>query len=211
MKTNNKKKSSKIRIRSNEKMASIDLVAFLFDSDKKLIEKADVVKNEVSFKTSIDNNKNFNLLLIPKRETTSREENYKTLLSKYKAYQPKIYSNNKNELEVLSIPDRFTDFWFLRKCRVLGNVSKTFSINNFSEKKGLCNMRVHICEVDRIQWLIPKIPDDIIVKIPDLILHPEIPIPIPTLPEIPRPIPPIPFPDLKLKTSFFKAKTRPTL
>lgn len=62
MKTNNKKKSSKIRIRSNEKMASIDLVAFLFDSDKKLIEKADVVKNEVSFKTSIDNNKNFNLL-----------------------------------------------------------------------------------------------------------------------------------------------------
>ncbi len=211
MKTNNKKKDSKIKIRPNEKTISIDLVAFLFDSNKKLIEKADVVKNEVSFKTSIDDNKKFNLLLAPKREITSREENYKTLVSKYKAYQPKIYTNNKNELEVLSIPDRFTNFWFLRKCRVLGNVSKRFSINNFSEIKGLCNMRVHICEVDRIQWLIPKIPDDIIVRIPDLVLYPEIPIPIPTLPEIPEPIPTIPSSDIKLKTNFFEGEVRPIL
>ena len=211
MKTNNKKKSSKIKIRSNEKTASLDLVALLFDSDKKLIEKADVVKNEVSFKTDIEANRKLNLLLVPKRKIASKEENYKTLLSKYKAYQAQIFSNDKNELEVLSIPDSFTNFWFLRKCRVLGNVSKTFSINNFSDKKGLCNMRVHICEVDRIQWLIPRIPDDIIVKIPDLILYPEIPIPIPTLPEIPEPIPPIPFPDLNLNTNLFEAKARPTL
>ena len=51
----------------------------------------------------------------------------------------------------------------------------------------------------------PKIPDDIIIRIPDLVLHPEIlfPIPVDPFPPLPPFPDPIPLPISRNKNQFF--------
>ncbi len=196
----------KISIKSGEKTVPIDLVGLLFDRDKNFIERVDIKKDSIHFEASLDKLRTFNLLIAPKTTAVLNEKNYNILLSKHKAYKPKLFKKANKELEILSIPELYIPFWNYKKCRVFGNVFKEFNINNFSEKKGLCNMRVHICEVDKIQWLIPRIPDDIILRIPDLILRPEIPVPVPTLPDPPLPNPPFEIRDFN---SVFSGINRP--
>ncbi|KAA1245999.1 hypothetical protein [Aquimarina sp. RZ0] len=167
----------------------IELKALLFDKKKRLLERTFVRNEEAVFKTKVRTKDDVRLLIVPNSRGAERETDYDLLQTKYKAYKPIIRFTNDQQFEILPIPELFLPFWFTRKCRVAGNVSKFFDINGFAEKKGLCHMRVHICEVDRIQWLIPRIPDDIISRIPDLVLNPELPIPVPVLPDPPIPDP----------------------
>ncbi|OEJ98509.1 hypothetical protein A8C32_04660 [Flavivirga aquatica] len=177
---------------SKKTSESMELKAFLFSRKKKLIESVIVKNDEAVFKTKVKKTSDVILLVVPNKKGVERVTDYRVLVSKYKAYKPIIKLNDKRKFEILPIPEKFLPLWFIRKCRVVGNVSKSFNINNFIERRGLCNMRIHICEVDKIHWLIPRIPDDIFIKIPDLVFNPEIPIPVPSLPD--PPIPPLPDP-----------------
>ncbi|WP_442265589.1 hypothetical protein ACSIGC_14995 [Tenacibaculum sp. ZS6-P6] len=206
-----KEKNTTIHFKSSEKTKSLELIAYLFDRNKKLVEKVIIKDDKAKFKTKFDRRDNSSILVLPNDEAISNETDFAVLASKHKAYRPKVRINRNNELEALAIPDKLTAFWFRKKCRVLGNVSKVFNINNFKDRKGLCNVRVHICEVDRIEWLLPKVPDDIIIKIPDLILYPEIPMPIPTIKEIPEIPRPFPLPNLNFDFNFFEGTKRPEL
>ncbi|TDH26239.1 hypothetical protein EXU57_12180 [Segetibacter sp. 3557_3] len=62
--------------------------------------------------------------------------------------------------------------WQIRFCRVIGKVKKDFNIDGQLVVKPLCKARVHICEVDKVLFWLDKIPDNIILRIPDLILEP---------------------------------------
>jgi hypothetical protein len=76
-------------------------------------------------------------------------------------------------------PGDISRFWLLRSCRVRGKVIKKFLLNDLSQYRGLCHARVHICEIDRLIWWIARIPDYVIKKIPEIIVSPQWPIPIP--------------------------------
>ncbi|AXF85417.1 hypothetical protein DTO96_101148 [Ephemeroptericola cinctiostellae] len=74
-------------------------------------------------------------------------------------------------------------------CNVRGRLIKYVTLPDGTvQELPICNARVHVCEVDRIQWLLPKIPDVHIIKLREDILDrlniiktpfPPIPIPIP--------------------------------
>jgi len=189
----------RIPIKFNENITEpLSLRAYLFTRKKKFIESTIVKNEEAIFKTKVKKKSDVFLLIAPNKKDSSRITNYYTLLYRRKAYRPVIRLNTDRKFEILPIPNRYLPFWHIRKCRVTGNVSKYFDISGFKEKKGLCKMKVHICEVDKIHWLLPRIPDNIITRIPDLIFNPELPIPVPVpdlLPPI-QPFPqPMPFPD----------------
>ena len=185
----------KISVKFSKKPTeTLELRVFLFDKKRGFIENTIVKNDEALFKTKVKTKDDVLLLVVPNKKGIEGITNYQVLLSKYKAYKPVIRLNSKRKFEILPIPDRFIPAWFIRKCSVTGNVSKFFDISGFFEKKGLCNVRVHICEVDKISWLIPRIPDDIIIRIPDLMIHPKIPIPVPVFPD--PPIPPLPDPPI---------------
>ena len=67
-----------------------------------------------------------------------------------------------------------------------GRVVRPVLIGGVLHDMPVCNARVHICEVDRLWWLIPRLPDPIINRIRDEILEqiewPPRPIPIPDPP-----------------------------
>ncbi len=78
--------------------------------------------------------------------------------------------------------------WFWCDCRVRGHVIKVETLGGVTYEKPVCHARVHICEVDRLPWIIAQLPDDIILRLRDELLEAiRWPIPIPD--------PPGPWPD----------------
>jgi hypothetical protein len=113
------------------------------------------------------------------------------LLMKAGAYQPSMKLKDGYLLELGRIPD-ISRFKF-RLCNITGTVTKAFTIDGVTQVWPFCNVRVHICEVDPLYFVLPKIPDvdifDIRDRILDMILKEKFP---------PDPIPdpsPVPWPD----------------
>jgi hypothetical protein len=82
----------------------------------------------------------------------------------------------------IDIPGVVIDFWPFCFCWVRGRVVRQ------SDNRAVCNARVHICEVDRIPWLITRLPDLELLRLRDDLLE------IIRNPPIPKPRP-IPDPD----------------
>ncbi len=171
------------------------LKVWLFTRDGRYIDQAPVTKNNAEFKTLKDvDADNLRVLITP--DFTDQFIKVQTIndLEKFKPYEP-VLKWDKNQLVLLPVPSKLADVWLIRFCRVIGLVKKDFVIDGKKVEKPLCKARVHICEVDKIWFWIDRIPDDIILRIPDIVL-------IPWKPLRPRfPFPPDPGP---IFTNFFK-------
>jgi hypothetical protein len=193
----------------NKPPQDIPLIAFLFSRSGKLLEKSPVQKETVEFKTYNKNPKELRLFIAPVANKKIEDVTTVNMLEKFRPYEAVINFDPRGAITVMPIPDYLTKFWHLRMCRIRGKVIKNFTIGNISQDRAICNARVHICEVDRIWWWIHKIPDDIILKIPPIVLEPRWPIPIPDpgpwLSDLnPQPLPPGPFPPVDFKNRIAK-------
>ncbi|GJM32188.1 MAG: hypothetical protein DHS20C18_11890 [Saprospiraceae bacterium] len=115
-------------------------------------------------------------------------------LEKIRAYEPIIRRNLDQQIDILPIPESLSKVWWWVICRVKGRLVKWFLIDGNWELKPICNAKVHICEVDRIYWIIKQIPDNIIYKFREIFYEEEI-----RWPEPPGP-PPVeigPIPELR--------------
>lgn len=158
---------------------NIPLKAFLFNRKGELMESVAVTGDKADFKMAARGIRDTRVFIVPAGD--ERLETATTIadLQRFKPYEPVLNLDPKGNLKVLPIPANLLKLWKLRFCRVRGNVYKTFSMSGVTQNRPICHARVHICEIDKIWWLLPKIPDYIIKKIPDIILYPERPIPIP--------------------------------
>lgn len=102
-------------------------------------------------------------------------------MSGIKAYEPVLkFEPNKRQYEILPIPEFYWKWWFWCHCRVRGQVVKPITIGGVSYEKPVCNARVHICEADRLYFLLPRLPEQVIWKLRDELLQViERPIPFP--------------------------------
>jgi len=174
--------SEKIRIPlsfSVKPAENLPLMAFLFFRNGKLLESSPVRGDAIEFKTSGLNLRLYRVLVAP--ATDKRIEAAKTLaeLERFKPFEPVLDFDANGAIGHVVIPAEISRFWLLRSCRVRGKVIKNFSLNGVSQDRGLCHARVHICEIDRIAWWISRIPDYVIRKIPEIVVGPRWPIPIP--------------------------------
>lgn len=139
----------------------IALRAYLFSRTGKLLQTADVSKDQVTFSAAFRSIRDVRVLIAPADASNQRIETPGDL-ARYKPYEPVFSISEKGVLETLPIPYRYWCWWVKKSCRVTGTVKKMFDISGFVEAKTICDVRVHICEVDRIGWIIWSIPDHII-------------------------------------------------
>jgi hypothetical protein len=92
--------------------------------------------------------------------------------------------------ELLPIPKFNWNFWTWCKCRVRGQVVRPISNGEITTNMPVCNARVHICEVDPLVFVIPRLPDVLIFRLRDDLLKEIARSPL----RFPRPLPdPPPF------------------
>jgi hypothetical protein len=191
---------------SFEKPPKMDtpLTAFVFSRSGELLQTIPVEKNTLSFTTDVEKLAELRVFIAP--EFKERPLNVATIddLQKYRAYEPVWQTDAKGNPSIMPIPDSLIKLWCFKVCRLRLDVVKDFTMDGITKEKPLCNARVHVCEIDKISWLLPRIPDPIILQIPDIILRPRIPIPIPD----PGPLKNIVLPDLKNR---FNLKANPAL
>lgn len=191
----------------------IEMLAYVFDRNGKLLKKATV--KDKSIEAEVDDTidvRSIRVVIVPDVKRKGPEIENLGELERYKPYEPIIKLDPSGKITALPIPERLSKLWLLKKrCRVRGRVTKRFVIDNISEDKPLCRARVHICEIDKIRIWIDKIPDLIISRIPDYIFEPIIPKDFPFPPvgpgDPPGPIGPDPSPlDLLTAPKFNKPR-----
>lgn len=170
----------------------MDLVAYLFDRRGKLLRKANIRNNVIE--TEIDETVNLRevrLVITPDIKRRGPEIENLEELERNRPYEASLKLTPQGRITILPIPERLSKLWLIRRrCRVRGRVTKRFIIDNVTEDRPLCRARVHICEVDKIRIWIDRIPDNIIIRIPEFFLEPVIPKDFP-FPPIDPPGPPI--------------------
>lgn len=170
------------------------LVAWVVDKQGNLIEKQPIKGGQAKLATESGVLRGqAKIYIAPEMPEAMRTRKVnERMLQRAGAYQPAIKLRNGNIIDLLRIPD-ITVLPF-RFCTIAGVVTKNFTIDGVSQVLPVCNLRVHICEVDRIEIILPRIPDweiiDIRDKILDVIVHEKFP-PFPIPDPIPDPIGPV--------------------
>ncbi|MES2772741.1 MAG: hypothetical protein V4722_01060 [Bacteroidota bacterium] len=167
----------------------IKLYAYAFSRGGKLLDRQEVNGNKATFNDFGLPGSEVRFFIVPGGDP--RVEKVRTIddVLKFQPFEPAV-TWDKSKLVTAAIPIKFPTLWKWVICNVKGTVIKKFNIHGVSSDKPICRARVHICDIDRILFWLNKIPDHIILRIPDIILKPEIPIRIPK-----------PFPDLSPLTN----------
>jgi hypothetical protein len=165
---------------------NLDIVAYAFDHGGQLIASAPLKGQQVQFKSK-DDNIPARILFAPPLAKNRTQAPTIAELERLRAYEPVWrFDPKKFEYELLPIPEFNWQWWWLCACRVRGRVVKSVNVHGVIQDMPVCHARVHVCEVDPLLLVIPRLPDDIIDRIRDELLEPRVPIRFP----IPLPDPP---------------------
>jgi hypothetical protein len=161
---------------------TIDVVAYAFDRGGRLLAFQPVKDGVARLALDPAKARSARIFFAPQRPE-SRPEDSATLetMERLHAYEASwTFDPKKTVYELLPIPEYLWTWWPWCFCRVRGRVVKPVSVGGDLVDLPVCNARVHICEVDPIWWIIPRLPDPIVFRLRDELLK-EI--------EFPRPIP----------------------
>lgn len=164
----------------------LDAAVYLFDSAGALIATAPLRDGKA--RLTPDRAPRGMRLLVGPALGTDKRDTAPTLatLQGLDAYEPKWrYEPGREAYELGVIPEFIWPHWPLCRCRVRGRVVKrSYSPGGVVVEAPVCNARVHICEVDRLPWVILRLPDPDILRIrDDLIRLIREPIPWPPEPD----------------------------
>jgi hypothetical protein len=90
------------------------------------------------------------------------------MMEKIKAYAPHwFYKPTIKQYEISSIPKSYHSSWTFRICKVHGHVVKQVLRNGKKYDWPVYKAKVHICEIDKWQFIIPRLPDDYLLRLRD--------------------------------------------
>lgn len=147
----------------------IEVTAYAFDGRGRLLASAPTRDGEVKLPLSSAQAKKARIFFaaLPDNEGEVTLET----MARVQAYEPaRQYDLSRHALDILPVPEIHWRWWYWCRCRASGRVVRPIVINGVTYEKPICNARVHICEVDRILWRIPRLPDDIVFRWRDEIL-----------------------------------------
>lgn len=144
---------------------ALNIVAYAFDRGGRLIASAPLKGSQVQIKSEGDNVPARILFALPLPEKRTQALSIGEL-ERMRAYEPVWHFDPKKfEYELLPIPEFNWKWWWLCACRVRGRVVKSVDVHGVIQDMPVCHARVHICEVDPLLLVIPRLPDDIIDRI----------------------------------------------
>src|SRR5262245_2440192 len=152
------------------------LAAYLFDARGELIERADVRDGKVELTLPKGELGQLRVFIAPAHEKIDANKPTPALMERLGAYEPVLQAGGPLA-DRIEVPSSIIDNWPFCFCWVRGKVVR------HGDNRAVCNARVHICEVDRIPWLIRKLPDAKVLRLRDdffhIIRNPPIPPPGP--------------------------------
>ncbi|MBP7687069.1 MAG: hypothetical protein KA765_04150 [Thermoflexales bacterium] len=160
---------------------------YAFDARGQVLASAPVRDGEAALNATADQLKRARLFVAPELPKGRAETPTLQTMAHLNAYEPTWkFERGREVYELLPVPEILWPHWFWCTCRVRGRVIKVETLGGVTYEKPVCHARVHICEVDRLPWIIAQLPDDIIYRLRDeLIWAIEHPIPIPNPPDPP--------------------------
>lgn len=165
----------------------ISAALYAFDAQGRWLASAPLREGEAALTLAADQLKRARLFVAPELPKERTGQPTLQMMERLNAYEPAWRFERGRELyELRPIPEILWPWWFSCACRVRGRVIKVETLGGVTYEKPVCHARVHICEVDRLPWIIARLPDDIIYRLRDeLIWAIEHPIPIPNPPDPP--------------------------
>jgi hypothetical protein len=167
------------------------LAAYLFDEHGELVDRADVKAGKAELATPAGGLGRHRVFIAPPLDPSHPVT--AAALQRLGGYEPVLHLHESPTLDI-RIPGLVIDHWPFCVCWVRGRVVRS------ADNRAVCDARVHICEVDRLPWIIARLPDIEVLKVRDdlldLLRHP--PRPVPPWPPDPDPGPfpgPRPGPD----------------
>jgi len=197
-----KAKQSKHKLEIPVKLAgdgdgSPEMAAYLYDRQGQVVEHSPIVKNKIALQS--DRPLNGLRLAIGPAFSPQQRINPPSLesLKQMNAFFVRPQIDLENIPERLQLPPGFWENWLLKFCTVQGRVVKPYDQEDGTEEIWpVCRARVHICEVDPIRLILPRLPDREIFRLRDELLDISTKSWPPELPEVPDiPVPPGPGPD----------------
>ena len=157
---------------------ALDASAYLFDRGGALLASAPVAKGEA--RLSVDGlPRGARLFIGPTLEKTERASPPSlSTMERLSAFEAPVQFQRGTDIYTIpAVPELIWPHWPLCRCRVRGRVLvRRTSPGGVVVEAPVCNARVHICEVDRLPWLIARLPDPDIFRLRDelidVIRHP---------------------------------------
>ncbi len=167
----------------------ISVTAYAFDREGTLLASAPVKEGQTQLDLGEAQAKRARILIGPSLEGKREHPPGISMMERLHAYEPKfIFDPQTDVYELLPIPEVYWKWWLWCRCRVRGKVVKPVTIHGVTTDMPVCHARVHICEVDPLFLIIPRLPDSIIDRLRrELIIAVEQPFPWPPEPD-PGPI-----------------------
>jgi hypothetical protein len=151
----------------------VDATAYLFDPAGSLLAKARLENGQARFALQRVP-RGTRLLIGP--DVAEDEESAPpspASLERLNAYAPAWrFDPARRVYELPPIPELLWPLWYWCRCRVRGRlVKRTASPGGLVVEAPVCNARVHICEVDRLHWVVARLPDRDLIRLRDELLE----------------------------------------
>lgn len=162
----------------------VDATLYAFDAAGELIASTPVREGAAQLDIKPFRLRRARLFVAPTQPEGRAERPTLKTMERLNAYEPSWrFERGRRQYELLPIPELIWPHWWWCSCRVRGRVVKVENLGGVTYEKPVCHARVHICEVDRLPWIIAKLPDAAIYRLRDELLL-----------ELGRPFPPDPNP-----------------
>ena len=152
------------------------LAAYLFDARGELIARVEIRDGQLELPLPRGELGLMRVFIAPAEDNLDPKTATPAMMARLGAYEPVLQAGGQL-IERIEIPGSIIDLWPLCFCWVRGKVVR------HSDNRAVCNARVHICEVDRIPWLIQKLPELEVLRLRDdlidIIRNPPVPRPQP--------------------------------
>jgi hypothetical protein len=151
--------------------AKPEAVAYAFDGEGRLLAKATVERGVASLDLTDDQARGARIMLGPDLAGKRSAELTLDSLEHLGGYEPRFEFDEKvRQYAFDPIPEWILTRWPWCSCRVRGKVVRPVSVNGIVTDMPVCHARVHLCEVDPLYYLIPRLPDEIVLRIRDELL-----------------------------------------
>lgn len=166
-------------------------VVYAFDGTGNLLASSPLEGGKASLDLDAGAARRARVFIAPAPPDDLRAEREPTLeaMQRLRAYEPVWrFDPDAQVQELAAIPVANWTWWRWCLCRVRGRVVRPVDIGGTIQNLPVCHARVHICEVDRLPWIIAQLPEREIFRLRDELVE------VLERPPIPRPSGPQPDP-----------------
>ena len=141
----------------------LPLGAWLFDARGELAARAEVKDGRLQLSAKDLGRGPARLFIAPLDERLLQTPPTPAQLQRLGAYEP-VLPTGAQRAPLIEIPGQILDHWPFCFCWVRGRVERQL------DHRAICGARVHVCEVDRLPWLIYRLPERELYRLRDDLL-----------------------------------------